>query len=129
MPLEAHSENLAEQRSYLQAFKAALVEGDCLGIIINIVYEPLAAHPDMAEDDAQIIQLVLTLLRNLLRIADPVPTAASGAHHKTRMRVCQFFNFLSVCHMTLTSYNLFLLNLFRFALLHINSYFYHDGLP
>lgn len=94
MPLEAGSDHLAEQRSYLQSFKAALVEETgCLAIIVNIVFEPLAAHQtsEMGEDDAQIIQLVLTLLRNLLRITDPVPSAASAAHHKTQMRVCIVF--------------------------------------
>ena len=87
MPIEPDSNKLAEQRSYLQAFKAPLLEGACLGVIVGIVMEPLAAHPDMGEDDAQTVQLVLTLFRNLLRIADPVPTEASGSYHKTRLRV------------------------------------------
>ena len=86
MPLEADSSNLAEQRSYLQSFKAPLLEGECLGIIVSVVTEPLSAHPDMGEEDAQTVQLVLTLFRNLLRITDAVPTAASGSHHRTRMR-------------------------------------------
>ena len=86
MPLEPESSNLAEQRSYLQSFKAPLLEGECLGIIVSVVMEPLSAHPDMGEEDAQTVQLVLTLFRNLLRITDAVATAASGSHHKTRMR-------------------------------------------
>ena len=87
MPIEPDSNKLAEQRSYLQAFKAPLLEGACLGVIVGVVMEPLAAHPDMGEEDAQTVQLVLTLFRNLLRIADPVPTEASGSYHKTRLRV------------------------------------------
>lgn len=89
MPVEPDSNSLAEQRSYLQAFKAPLLEGACLGVIVGIVMEPLAAHPDMGEEDAQTVQLVLTLFRNMLRIADPVPTEASGSYHKTRLRVRQ----------------------------------------
>ena len=57
MPLEADSSNLAEQRSYLQSFKAPLLEGECLGIIVSVVTEPLSAHPDMGEEDAQTVNV------------------------------------------------------------------------
>ena len=40
----------------------------------------------MSEEDWKVVQLVLTLFRNLLAIPDPAPTAASGNDHLTRGR-------------------------------------------
>ncbi len=40
----------------------------------------------MTEEDWKVVQLVLTLFRNLLAIPDPAPTAASGNDHLTRGR-------------------------------------------
>ena len=74
----------------LQRSKAAFLEVPAaLTAALQLLAEPLARFAErgrMGEEDWKVTQLVLTLLRNLLAIPDPAPTAASADDHLTRQR-------------------------------------------
>lgn len=50
---------------------------------------PLSRHPRMADEDHQALQLLLTFVRNLVSIPDPVAVAGSAGRTAT-MQVCSF---------------------------------------
>lgn len=81
---------LAAQTAALQKAKAALLEQPAaLTAVVQLLAEPLqrfAERGRLSEEDWKVVQLVLTLLRNLLAIPDPRPTTASGGDHLTRGR-------------------------------------------
>lgn len=80
----------AAQLRALQRAKAALLERPAaLTAVTNLLAKPFeqyAASGRLSDDDAKVVQLVLTLIRNLLAIPDPAPTAASHGDHLTRGR-------------------------------------------
>ena len=90
LPSEPDAVNGAEQLRALQRSKAAFLEVPAaLTAALQLLAEPLARFAErgrMGEEDWKVSQLVLTLLRNLLAIPDPTPTAASGDDHLTRQR-------------------------------------------
>lgn len=63
------------QAEYMQLVKEAFMEKDAMAVIVGLVAEPLAKHPRMTEADGLIVQLVITFIRNLLKIPDRAATA------------------------------------------------------
>jgi hypothetical protein len=59
----------------MQLVKEAFLTQDALAIVVALVAEPLAQMVRMAEQDAQLVQLVITFVRNLLTIPDRSSTA------------------------------------------------------
>jgi hypothetical protein len=90
LPTEPDASNPGEQLRALQRAKAMFLEVPAaLTAALQLLAEPLARFAErgrMGEEDWKVTQLVLTLLRNLLAIPDPAPTAASGGDHLTRQR-------------------------------------------
>ena len=90
LPSEPDASNPGEQLRALQRSKAAFLEVPAaLTAALQLLAEPLARFAErgrMGEEDWKVVQLVLTLLRNLLTIPDPAPTAASAGDHLTRQR-------------------------------------------
>lgn len=90
LPSEPDATNPGEQLRALQRAKAMFLEVPAaLTAALQLLAEPLARFAErerMGEEDWKVAQLVLTLLRNLLAIPDPLATAASGGDHLTRQR-------------------------------------------
>lgn len=58
-----------------QQVKEVFINQDALAIVVALVAEPLSASGRMNEQDAQLVQLVITFVRNLLCIEDRAATA------------------------------------------------------
>lgn len=58
-----------------QLVKEAFINADALAIVVALVTEPLSSGIRMGEQDAQLVQLVITFVRNLLYIPDRLATA------------------------------------------------------
>jgi hypothetical protein len=90
LPTEPDATNPSEQLRALQRSKAAFLEGGAaLTAALQLLAEPLSRFAErgrMSEEDWKVVQLVLTLFRNLLAIPDPRHSAASGDDHLTRQR-------------------------------------------
>eukprot|EP00854_Cymbomonas_tetramitiformis_P029077 gene29077-36151_t len=89
LPLDPSSSNLAEQERLLQRSKAAFLEGETSAVIVSLVAEPLGRLEErgtLMESDVKLVQLIVTLFRNLICISDCTPTAASGNDHLTRLK-------------------------------------------
>ena len=68
----------------LQQVKEAFLNQDALAIVVALVAEPLSRSIRMGEQDAQLVQLVITFVRNLLCIPDRSATAGDVCHkHQT----------------------------------------------
>ncbi|KAH0460279.1 hypothetical protein IEQ34_010942 [Dendrobium chrysotoxum] len=81
MPLDPASEEVALQIEYLWELKAALTREVTMAVIVSLLEEPLGHLESgaFAEDDWKLVQLVLTLFRNILAIQDiTVQQKASG---------------------------------------------------
>ncbi|CAM9262579.1 unnamed protein product [Choristocarpus tenellus] len=80
-------ENASAQQASLQAFKRAFVSKDVLEVIVGVLEEPLS-HTGVArtDEDNFIMELCLTLLRNILNIKDPVPGTNSVADHMMQLQ-------------------------------------------
>lgn len=59
----------------LQLVKEAFLNEDALAIVVALIAEPLSKRVRMSELDAQLVQLVVTFVRNLLCIPDRSATA------------------------------------------------------
>lgn len=59
----------------MQQVKEAFLSQDALAIVVALVVEPLSQVNRMGEQDAQLVQLVITFIRNLLSIPDRSITA------------------------------------------------------
>ncbi|KAI5080095.1 hypothetical protein GOP47_0005574 [Adiantum capillus-veneris] len=72
MPVDALSENVAQQLDYLLDFKACFLHNDAIAVIMTLLEEPLEhlESQTFSEDDWKVVQLVLTLMRNLVEIQD-----------------------------------------------------------
>lgn len=66
--------------------KEAVLAGDTVRVIVDLVSGPLAHHPRMSEQDAAIVQLVLSFVRNLLAVSDAKATEGAGGDHRSRLR-------------------------------------------
>uniref|UniRef100_A0A803MKW7 Timeless N-terminal domain-containing protein n=1 Tax=Chenopodium quinoa TaxID=63459 RepID=A0A803MKW7_CHEQI len=72
MPLEATSKDFNEQLEYLWGIKFAITISDMVAVILSLLEKPLENLECNAfsEDDWKLVQLVLTLFRNILAVQD-----------------------------------------------------------
>ncbi|XP_056158902.1 topoisomerase 1-associated factor 1 isoform X2 [Syzygium oleosum] len=72
MPIEPTSSDIALQIEYLWDLKSAISMSDTVAVIISLLESPLENLESevFTEDDWKLVQLVLTLFRNLLAIQD-----------------------------------------------------------
>lgn len=88
MPLQPDKSTPA-QVEVLQAIKAAFVSRTALAIVVSLCHEPLSKHPNMTQDDCKVLQLFLSLIRNLLCIPDVTQRdLASAKYHLKTLQVC-----------------------------------------
>ncbi|VAH10210.1 unnamed protein product [Triticum turgidum subsp. durum] len=81
MPVDPSSEDVAQQIEYLWDLKAALTRNVAIAVIVSLLEDPLdhLERTSFTEDDWKLVQLVLTLLRNVLAIQEiTLPQKASG---------------------------------------------------
>ncbi|GJN15264.1 hypothetical protein PR202_gb02160 [Eleusine coracana subsp. coracana] len=81
MPVEPSSEDVALQIEYLWDVKAALTRSVAVAVIVSLLEDPLdrLERTSFTEDDWKLVQLVLTLFRNVLAIQEiTLPQKASG---------------------------------------------------
>ena len=75
-PVEPGSADPARQLDIMVRIrKAFLDQRGALGALVTLAAAPLTRHPRMSEKDAQIVQLIITFIRNLLVI----PESAGGS--------------------------------------------------
>ncbi|KAH7442845.1 hypothetical protein KP509_02G004400 [Ceratopteris richardii] len=72
MPVDALSENVSEQLDYVLDFKESFLRNDAIAVIMTLLEEPLEhlESDTFSEEDWKVVQLVLTLMRNLLEVQD-----------------------------------------------------------
>ncbi|CAM0953725.1 unnamed protein product [Alopecurus aequalis] len=81
MPVEPSSEDVSQQIEYLWDLKAALTRNVAITVIVSLLEDPLdhLERISFTEDDWKLVQLVLTLFRNVLAIQEiTLPQKASG---------------------------------------------------
>ncbi|CAL4901739.1 unnamed protein product [Urochloa decumbens] len=81
MPVEPSSDDVAQQIEYLWDLKAALTRNVAMTVIVSLLEDPLdrLERTLFTEDDWKLVQLVLTLFRNILAIQEiTLPQKASG---------------------------------------------------
>ncbi|CAD6271153.1 unnamed protein product [Miscanthus lutarioriparius] len=81
MPVEPSSEDVPQQIEYLWDLKAALTRNVAVTVIVSLLEDPLdrLERTLFSEDDWKLVQLVLTLFRNVLAIQEITLTQkASG---------------------------------------------------
>eukprot|EP00026_Physarum_polycephalum_P000565 Phypoly_transcript_00566.p1 GENE.Phypoly_transcript_00566~~Phypoly_transcript_00566.p1 ORF type:complete len:1445 (+),score=379.68 Phypoly_transcript_00566:78-4412(+) len=77
MPPTPGTSNLAQQWETLQSYKEAFMSKEVLPAIVSFLAEPLSQNAGSRTQEAsQLIELVLTLFRNLLHIPDPITSRA-----------------------------------------------------
>ncbi|XP_050224159.1 uncharacterized protein LOC126673890 [Mercurialis annua] len=72
MPIEPSSSDIPQQTEYLWGLKSAITYSDTVGVIVALLEDPLEhlEREEFTEDDWKLVQLVLTLFRNILAIQD-----------------------------------------------------------
>ncbi|XP_020570997.1 protein timeless homolog [Phalaenopsis equestris] len=82
MPVDSASEDVALQIEYLWELKAALTREVAMAVIVSILEEPLGnlESGTFTEDDWKLVQLVLTLFRNILAIQDITAQQKASGH-------------------------------------------------
>ncbi|XP_057527293.1 topoisomerase 1-associated factor 1 isoform X2 [Amaranthus tricolor] len=72
MPLEAMSKDFNEQLEFLWGIKQAITSSNVVTVIVSLLEKPLENLECKAfsEDDWKLVQLVLTLFRNILAVQD-----------------------------------------------------------
>ncbi|KAJ7552476.1 hypothetical protein O6H91_06G056900 [Diphasiastrum complanatum] len=89
MPVDPMSDNISQQIEYLHHFKAAFLENDAVAGTVALLEEALE-HLEigsLTEDDWKMVQLVITLFRNLLAVSTPIlPSMASTNPQWSYMR-------------------------------------------
>ncbi|XP_073109120.1 uncharacterized protein [Elaeis guineensis] len=72
MPIDPSSDDIAQQIEYLWELKAAMTRNVTLAVIVSLLEDPLEhlERNAFTEDDWKLVQLVLTLFRNLLAIQE-----------------------------------------------------------
>ncbi|CAM6108735.1 unnamed protein product [Calypogeia fissa] len=88
MPVEPTSHQVSKQVEYLQHFKAAVVEGDAIAVIVSHLEEPLQNLESGCpkDDDWKLFQLFLTLVRNFLSIPDCLPQHGPSSPQISNLR-------------------------------------------
>ncbi|KAH9625383.1 hypothetical protein KSS87_011454, partial [Heliosperma pusillum] len=72
MPIEASSKDDNLQLEYLWGIKSAFTSSDVVAVVVSLLEKPLENLECMAfsDDDWKLVQLVLTLFRNILAVQD-----------------------------------------------------------
>ncbi|WOK95730.1 hypothetical protein Cni_G04437 [Canna indica] len=72
MPIDHSSDNVAQQIEYLWDLKSAMTRHATIAVIVSLLEDPLChlEQDTFTEDDWKLVQLVLTLFRNVLAIHD-----------------------------------------------------------
>ncbi|GMH08931.1 hypothetical protein Nepgr_010771 [Nepenthes gracilis] len=72
MPLEALSKDVNEQLDYLWGLKRAITYSSTIAVIVSLLEKPLEnlECDAFTDDDWKLVQLVLTLFRNILAVRD-----------------------------------------------------------
>lgn len=70
MPIEPASSDITQQMEYLWGLKSSITCSDAIAIVVSLLEKPLENLESEAftEDDWKLVQLVLTLIRNVLAI-------------------------------------------------------------
>ncbi|XP_027367392.1 protein timeless homolog [Abrus precatorius] len=81
MPIEPSSTDIPQQLEYLWGLKSAVTNSDVAAVIVSFLERPLEnlEHDAFSEDDWKLVQLVLTLFRNILAVQEiPLPHKSGG---------------------------------------------------
>ncbi|KAL2995430.1 hypothetical protein AAZX31_10G215800 [Glycine max] len=72
MPIEPSSTDISQQLEYLWGLKSALTNSDVAAVIVSFLERPLEnlERNAFSEDDWKLVQLVLTLFRNILAVQE-----------------------------------------------------------
>ncbi|XP_062120286.1 topoisomerase 1-associated factor 1 [Humulus lupulus] len=72
MPIEPSSNDIAQQIEYMWGLKSSVMCGDIIAVIVSLLENPLVnlERDAFTEDDWKLVQLILTLFRNLLAIQE-----------------------------------------------------------
>lgn len=54
----------------MHACKAAVIDADTLAVFTSLCHTPLATFPNLGEEEAKVLQLFLTFVRNMMAIPD-----------------------------------------------------------
>ncbi|KAK6131802.1 hypothetical protein DH2020_034460 [Rehmannia glutinosa] len=81
MPVEPTSIDISQQIEYLWGLKSAITFSDIVPVIVSLLESPLEnlENESFTEDDWKLVQLVLTLFRNILAIQDISTQQIAGA--------------------------------------------------
>ncbi|XP_014514621.1 uncharacterized protein LOC106772617 isoform X2 [Vigna radiata var. radiata] len=88
MPVEPSSTDIPQQLEYLWGLKSAVTNSDVAAVIVSFLERPLEnlERDAFSEDDWKLVQLVLTLFRNILAVQE-IPL-----HQKSGGLACQFLS-------------------------------------
>ncbi|XP_061342048.1 uncharacterized protein LOC133288335 [Gastrolobium bilobum] len=81
MPIEPDSTDISQQLEYLWGLKSAVTSSDVAAVIVSFLERPLEnlERDAFTEDDWKLIQLVLTLFRNILAVQEiPLQQKSGG---------------------------------------------------
>ncbi|PON58258.1 Timeless protein [Parasponia andersonii] len=80
MPIEPSSNDIAEQIEHLWGLKSSVTCSDVVAVIVSLLESPLEnlERDAFTEDDWKLVQLILTLFRNLLAIQEISPQQKAG---------------------------------------------------
>lgn len=72
MPIDSTTEDVAQQMEYLWDLKAAVTRNVTVAVIVSLLEDPLEhlESNSFTEDDWKLVQLVLTLFRNILAVQE-----------------------------------------------------------
>lgn len=81
MPVEPTSNDIPQQIEYLWALKSSITLSDTVPMIVSLLESPLEnlECDTFTEDDWKLVQLVVTLFRNILAIQEIPPHQMAGA--------------------------------------------------
>ncbi|KAK7279867.1 hypothetical protein RJT34_24926 [Clitoria ternatea] len=81
MPVEPSSNDISQQLEYLWGLKSAVTNSDVVAVIVSFLERPLEnlEREAFSEDDWKLVQLVLTLFRNILAVQEiPLQQKSGG---------------------------------------------------
>ncbi|CAH8329047.1 unnamed protein product [Eruca vesicaria subsp. sativa] len=80
MPVEPDSDDVPQQIEYLWGLKSAITVSNIVAVVVSLLETPLEnlELDEFNEEDWKLVQLVLTLFRNLLAIHDISPLQKAG---------------------------------------------------
>ncbi|KAF8413264.1 hypothetical protein HHK36_001240 [Tetracentron sinense] len=82
MPIDSTSNDISQQIEYLWGLKSWITRCDTIAVIVSLLEDPLQnlERDTFTEDDWKLVQLVLTLFRNILAVQDiSLQQKASGS--------------------------------------------------